>query len=75
MAYFVADCFLVTFQDITNNLANIQKANIQETASNRLSATIQGFLNGLKAVFSKRITSFIVLSTRNDTEAFLVVWL
>ena len=53
MAYFVAGWFLVTFQDITNNLANIQKANIKETASNRLSAAIQGFLNGLKAGFSK----------------------
>ena len=48
MAYFVAGWFLVTFQDITNSLANIQKS-----ASNRLSAAIQGFLNGLKAGFSK----------------------
>ena len=53
MAYFVAGWFLVTFQDITNTLANIQKANIQKSASNRLSAAIQGFLNGLKAGFSK----------------------
>ena len=53
MAYFVANWFLITFQDITNSLANIQKANIQKTASNRLSAAIQGFLNGLKAGFSK----------------------
>lgn len=53
IAYFVAAWFLVTFQDITNSLANIQKTNIKETASNRLSAAIQGFLNGLKAGFSK----------------------